>query len=102
MGFKSHSDYVAQGYLLRVDASGRQSKLTPSNPLTLDIYWTSDMATHWKGLVPSSLEPRRGVCCPQLSSQVTALDVWDNYSVIAVDRSLSLSGSCLLSLMLHS
>ena len=93
MGFKSHSDYVAQGCLLRVDASGRQSKLTPSNSLTPGIYWTSDMADSGslghalQGSGPQQLRAQAEVCCPQLSGHCS--DVRDDYSVIAVDRSFS-------------
>lgn len=79
---------------IRVDVSWRQSELTPSNPLTPDIYWTSDMADsrslghalEGSGF-PRSLEPRLGVVCSQLSGCCS--DVWDDYSVIAVDRYFS-------------
>lgn len=78
MGFKSHSDYVAQGYSELMPLGDRASSLHLihslqifTGPLTWPILGA--WAMHWKGLVPSSLEPRPGVCCPQLSSQVTAL-----------------------------
>lgn len=78
---------------IRVDVSRRQSKLSPSNPLTPDIYWTSDIADsrslghalEGSGF-PSSLEPRLGVVCSQLSGCCS--DVWDDYSVV-VDRYFS-------------